>query len=98
MPRRYSPKASKSVARAMHKEKRGTLRTGKSGRKVKNAKQAIAIGLSETRQKGAKVPPKKSLGAHAQKTAIGSRRSSSKRASSNSKMSRQRSQLRTNSR
>ena len=59
--RRYSKAAGKSVASAMRREKRGTLRSGKAGKggKVKSRKQAIAIGLSEARKKGAKVPRKK---------------------------------------
>jgi len=57
--RRYSKEASKTVASAMRRRKRGTLRSGKGGR-VKSRKQAIAIGLSEARKKGAKVPRKKS--------------------------------------
>jgi len=56
MARKYSRGASKDVERAMRKRKRGTLRSGRSGRKVKSRKQAIAIGLSEARQKGKKVP------------------------------------------
>ena len=55
---RYSKKASSSVERAMKKRKAGTLKSGRSGRKVKSRKQAIAIGLSEARKKGAKVPKK----------------------------------------
>lgn len=54
---RYGKAAQKSVERALHKEKRGTLRSGKTGTKVRSRKQAIAIGLSEARKKGAKVPP-----------------------------------------
>ena len=54
--REYSPKASKSVETEMHAMKEGKLRSG-SGKKVTNPKQAIAIGLSEARKKGAKVPP-----------------------------------------
>lgn len=57
--RKYSKGASKSVERAMHKEKRGQLKSGRSGKKVTNPKQAIAIGLSEAREKGEKVPPPK---------------------------------------
>jgi hypothetical protein len=53
--RRYSKKASTSVESAMRRRKRGTLRSG-SGRKVRSRKQAIAIGLSEARKKGARVP------------------------------------------
>jgi len=58
--RRYSKAASKSVERALHREKLGTLRSGRGGKggKVTNRKQAIAIGLSEARKKGAKVPRK----------------------------------------
>lgn len=56
MARRYGPKAQKSVESAMRRRKRGTLRSGRSGKKVKSRKQAIAIGLSEARKKGAKVP------------------------------------------
>jgi hypothetical protein len=57
---KYGKKASSSVKRAMHKKKKGTLRSGRSGKKVTSRKQAIAIGLSEARKKGAKVPRKKS--------------------------------------
>jgi uncharacterized protein DUF6496 len=53
---RYGQAAQKSVERAMHKKKRGTLKSGRSGATVKSRKQAIAIGLSEAREKGAKVP------------------------------------------
>ena len=60
MARRYSPAASKDVKRAMHKRKRGTLKSGGSGKTVKSRKQAIAIGLSEARKKGKKVPKRKS--------------------------------------
>jgi hypothetical protein len=56
MARRYSKKASTSVERAMKKRNAGTLRSGRSGRKVTSRKQAIAIGLSEARKRGAKVP------------------------------------------
>lgn len=55
--RTYSPKASEKVERAMHEMKRGELHSGHSGKKVKNPRQAIAIGLSEARESGAKVPP-----------------------------------------
>jgi len=57
--RKYGPAAGKSVKRAIHKQKKGTLRSGGSGRKVTSRKQAIAIGLSEAREKGAKVPKRK---------------------------------------
>jgi hypothetical protein len=56
MARRYSRGASKDVERAMRKRKRGTLKSGRSGKTVKSRKQAIAIGLSEARKKGKKVP------------------------------------------
>ena len=59
MARRYSPGASKDVEREMRKFKRGTLKSGRSGKKVTSRKQAIAIGLSEARKKGKKVPKKK---------------------------------------
>ena len=59
--RKYGESASKSVESAMRREKRGTLKSGPGGKggTVKSRKQAIAIGLSEARKKGAKVPPKK---------------------------------------
>jgi len=56
MARKYSRGASRYVERAMKKRKKGTLRSGRSGKKVKSRKQAIAIGLSEARKKGKKVP------------------------------------------
>jgi len=61
MARKYSKGASKDVERAMRKRNKGTLKSGRSGKKVKGRKQAIAIGLSEARQKGKKVPRKKKL-------------------------------------
>jgi hypothetical protein len=57
---RYGKKAQSKVKRAMHERKRGTLKSGRSGKKVKSRKQAIAIGLSEARRSGAKVPRRKS--------------------------------------
>lgn len=57
---RYGKKASQKVKRAMHERKRGTLKSGRSGKKVTSRKQAIAIGLSEARRAGGKVPRKKS--------------------------------------
>src|SRR6188508_373453 len=57
---KYGKKASEKVERAMHERKRGTLRSGGSGKKVTSRKQAIAIGLSEARKEGGKVPAKKS--------------------------------------
>jgi hypothetical protein len=57
--RKYGKKAQSKVERAMHERKRGTLKSGRSGKKVTSRKQAIAIGLSEARKAGAKVPKKK---------------------------------------
>ena len=57
---RYGQKAGQKVKRAMHERKRGTLKSGRSGKKVTSRKQAIAIGLSEARRSGAKAPRKKS--------------------------------------
>ncbi len=57
--RKYGPKAQAKVERAMHERKRGELKSGRSGKKVTSRKQAIAIGLSEARRAGAKVPKKK---------------------------------------
>ena len=58
--RKYGKKASKKVEKAMHERKHGTLKSGTSGKTVKSRKQAIAIGLSEARREGAKVPKKSS--------------------------------------
>lgn len=57
---KYGKKAQQKVRKAMHERKRGTLKSGRSGKKVKSRKQAVAIGLSEARRAGAKVPRKKS--------------------------------------
>jgi hypothetical protein len=59
MARKKKTASERKVKRAMHEMKRGTLRSGRSGAKVKSRKQAIAIGLSEARKSGADVPPKK---------------------------------------
>jgi Family of unknown function (DUF6496) len=59
MARKYGKKAQSKVKRAMHERKRGTLKSGRSGKKVTSRKQAIAIGLSEARKAGAKVPKKR---------------------------------------
>ena len=59
MARKYGKKAQSKVKRAMRERKRGTLKSGRSGKKVTSRKQAIAIGLSEARKAGAKVPKKK---------------------------------------
>jgi hypothetical protein len=71
MARKYSKGAAAKVKRAMKKRKAGTLKSGRSGKKVKSRKQAIAIGLSEARKEGKKVPKKK--------TAKKSKRKSSKK-------------------
>jgi hypothetical protein len=73
MARKYGRKASEKVERAMHEMKRGRLRSGRSGQKVKSRKQAIAIGLSEARRAGGKVPSRARSG--------GRRRSSATRRS-----------------
>ena len=57
--RRYGKKAAEKVEKAMHERKRGTLRSGSTGKKVTSRKQAIAIGLSEARRAGGKVPSRK---------------------------------------
>jgi hypothetical protein len=64
----YSKKASSKVAKAMHERKTGALKSGRSGKTVKSRKQAIAIGLSQARKEGAKVPARKSA---AKKSAAG---------------------------
>ena len=64
---KYSKKAQEKVERAMHERKEGILRSGRSGKKVTSRKQAIAIGLSEAREAGARVPPKKASHKHASK-------------------------------
>ena len=56
---RYGKKAQQKVRRAMHERKRGKLKSGRSGKRVRSRKQAIAIGLSEARRAGAKVPKRK---------------------------------------
>lgn len=65
---KYSKKASEKVERAMHEKKAGTLKSGRSGKKVTSRKQAIAIGLSEAREAGAKVPKKAAKKSAAKKT------------------------------
>jgi hypothetical protein len=73
MARKYSKKASAKVERAMKKRNAGTLKSGRSGRKVTSRKQAIAIGLSEARAAGAKVPKKTASRRSARKTGRKSR-------------------------
>ena len=57
---KYGKKASEKVEKAMHERKKGTLKSGRSGKKVTSKKQAIAIGLSQARKAGGKVPKKRS--------------------------------------
>ena len=79
MARKYSKKASSDVERAMKKRKAGTLKSGRSGRTVKSRKQAIAIGLSEARGEGARVPKKASSRSSAKKSASKTRKTAKKR-------------------
>ncbi len=62
MAAKYGPRAEKKVGKAMHELKEGTLKSGRSGKKVTSKKQAIAIGLSEARKEGGKIPAKKKSG------------------------------------
>jgi hypothetical protein len=75
---KYSKLAEKKIEKAMHERKRGTLRSGRSGKKVTSRKQAIAIGLSEARKRGAKVP-KKAAKKTGRKMAKGGRKMAKKR-------------------
>jgi hypothetical protein len=72
---KYGRKASEKVERAMHERKRGTLKSGRSGKRVRSRKQAIAIGLSEARRAGGKVPAKRGAAKKGRKTAKRSRKS-----------------------
>ena len=74
---KYGRKAQKKVERAMHERKRGTLKSGRSGKRVTSRKQAIAIGLSEARRAGGKVPRKKSSGGR--KKSSGGRKKASRK-------------------
>ena len=76
---KYGKKAQEKVKKVMEERKKGTLKSGKSGKKVTSRKQAIAIGLSEARRAGAKVPKKK---AASRKKASTKKRASSKKKSS----------------
>jgi hypothetical protein len=82
---KYGKKAGQKVKRAMHERKRGKLKSGRSGKTVKSRKQAIAIGLSEARREGGKVPAKKSSKKKSGRTS--SSRKSSGRKSSRKKSS-----------
>ena len=79
---RYGKKASQKVRKAMHERKRGTLKSGRSGKKVKSRKQAIAIGLSEARRAGGKVPKKSAGSRKRSRSGTSRRRSSSTRKTS----------------
>ena len=81
MATKYGKKASDKVEKAMHERKKGTLKSGSSGKKVTSKKQAIAIGLSEARRAGGKVPAKKSP-ASSKKSSASSKKSSAKKTSS----------------
>jgi hypothetical protein len=87
---KYGKKASTKVARALHERKRGELKSGSTGKTVKSRKQAIAIGLSEARRAGAKVPAKKSSKKGSRKTA-GKKTAGKKSTAKSSKKSRKRS-------
>ena len=76
---KYSKGAQEKVEKAMHERKRGTLRSGRSGKKVTSRKQAIAIGLSEARKRGAKVPKKGAKKTAAKKTSRKTPKKSSKK-------------------
>ena len=76
---KYGKKAQSKVKRAMHERKRGTLKSGRSGKTVKSRKQAIAIGLSEARKEGAKVPRKKGGSSPRKKSSASRKRKSSSR-------------------
>jgi len=80
---KYGKKAQDKVEKAMHERKRGELKSGSTGKKVKSRKQAIAIGLSEARREGGKVPRKKSSAGGTKKKA--SRKKSSSKNSGSSK-------------
>jgi len=79
MASKYGKKAQSKVKRAMHERKRGTLKSGRSGKTVKSRKQAIAIGLSEARKEGAKVPRKKGGSSPKKKSSASRKRKSSSR-------------------
>ncbi len=76
---KYSKGSQKAVKQAMHKKKQGKLKSGRSGKTVKSRKQAIAIGLSEARKKGAKVPPPKGGKKKAAKKSTGKKGAKSSR-------------------
>ena len=98
--RKYGKAAGKSVKRAMHKRKSGTLKSGRSGRKVTSRKQAIAIGLSEARESGAKVPRKRSSkkSSGGRKKSSGGRKMSTRRKSTGGRKKSSSSRKRSSSR
>lgn len=75
---RYSKKSQEEVREKMHEMKHGELRSGRSGKKVTNPRQAIAIGLSEAREEGAKVPPPNETSGRSKKGSSGRGRKSSR--------------------
>jgi hypothetical protein len=88
MATKYGKKAGDKVEKAMHERKHGTLKSGSSGKKVKSRKQAIAIGLSEARREGGKVPSKKSSSKKSSSKKSTSKKSSAKKSSSKKSSSR----------
>lgn len=82
---RYGKKASEKVEKAMHEKKRGTLKSGRSGKKVTSRKQAIAIGLSEARREGGKVPKKKSNSRSTKRSTTRAKSGGAKKRSTSSK-------------
>jgi hypothetical protein len=87
MASKYGKKAQDKVEKAMHERKHGTLKSGSSGKKVKSRKQAIAIGLSEARREGGKVPSKKSSKKSSSKKSSSKKSSSKKSTKKSSKKS-----------
>ena len=79
---KYGKKAEEKVEKAMHERKRGTLKSGRSGKRVTSRKQAIAIGLAEARREGGKVPAKRSARKRSTRKASGGRKRTTKRSSS----------------
>ena len=79
---KYSKGAGDKVERAMHEKKEGSLKSGRSGKKVTSRKQAIAIGLSEARKEGAKVPKKKSAAKKSASKKSASKKSAKKKSTS----------------
>ncbi len=82
---KYSKKAQDKVEKAMHEMKQGKLKSGKSGKKVSSRKQAIAIGLSEAREEGAKIPKKKKVAGKSKSTKEDSKKGSAKKSPKKSK-------------